>query len=474
MGDWNETKVINTGVKNGGKTRYYSTGDLYPWVQAMPGKQIHTGGPYHNATVTLEYGTPSWDVTHGSWHSMDWLQQILPAQIATGDNVWSPFVAAGWSEQEELNTRPAQWLGFLKMLTITGAEYFYSGFFSLHHPFPDSRNWIWQAAAPPLAQALTSNWLDVLYEGELLRGDMPIAPVRCAVMQPLSDPMEWVWLDGLDNWQLNTSKYEPYRFWAGSQSVAVMVRKLAEAEVYVIAGTVQPQSNFNEAPLAQDVQITLPNATHPGGPGTDVRFTVRRQGSMYILNNTADLKRPVMRQVDSWHEATHLLRWSSDFACEAELHDDHARADPANLHTELAANAQHERDFVGATSYTALGDGDALRFTVTPRPMRVNEYGVAQGPVSHRRYAVKLRARSTEPGAAISVSGPDGAEIGVVAAEGRAFTWAAAAQSNSVADEEGAESAVSIVSLPTGVSSTLTVTASGGLDIDSLRLVEQP
>ena len=54
MGDWNETKVINTGVKNGGKTRYYSTGDLYPWVQAMPGKRIHTGGPYHNATVTLE------------------------------------------------------------------------------------------------------------------------------------------------------------------------------------------------------------------------------------------------------------------------------------------------------------------------------------------------------------------------------------------------------------------------------------
>ena len=197
---------------------------------------------------------------------------------------------------------------------------------------------------------------------------------------------------------------------------------------------------------------------------------------MYILNNTADLKRPVMRQVDSWHEATHLLRWSSDFAYEAELHDDHARADPANLHTELAANAQHERDFVGATSYTALGDGDALRFTVTPRPMRVNEYGVAQGPVSHRRYAVKLRARSTEPGAAISVSGPDGAEIGVVAAEGRAFTWAAAAQSSAAglaaADEE--DPAMSVVLLPTGGPSTLTVTASGALDIDSLRLVEQP
>lgn len=32
------------------------------------------------------------------------------------------------------------------MLVVTGAEYFYGGFFSLHPPFPDSRNWIWQVS----------------------------------------------------------------------------------------------------------------------------------------------------------------------------------------------------------------------------------------------------------------------------------------------------------------------------------------
>ena len=189
-------------------------------------------------------------MTHGSWHSIDWLQQILPSQISTGDVVWSPFVAAGWSEREELNARPAQWLGLLKLLTVTGsvhpieittlpytkqlrvsassfsthlllsshvhhlnahtssskvhahictcentfkhthththtlttgAEWFYMGFFSLHPPFPDSRNWIWQAAAPAYAQAVASNWLDVLYNGELLQGDAPVPPISCQV-----------------------------------------------------------------------------------------------------------------------------------------------------------------------------------------------------------------------------------------------------------------------------------------------------
>ena len=50
--------------------------------------------------------------------------------------------------KEELNTRPAQWLGFLKLLAATGAEYFYTGFFNLHPAFPDPRNWVWQGAAP--------------------------------------------------------------------------------------------------------------------------------------------------------------------------------------------------------------------------------------------------------------------------------------------------------------------------------------
>ena len=85
MGAWPETRSINTPVMNGGKLRHYSTADFYPWIQTNKRSTM-----YNNASVkvSLEYGIPSWDVTHGSWHSIDWLQQVLPTQIATGDTVW--------------------------------------------------------------------------------------------------------------------------------------------------------------------------------------------------------------------------------------------------------------------------------------------------------------------------------------------------------------------------------------------------
>jgi hypothetical protein len=192
FGEWNETRKINTPMMNGGKKRYYSTGDYYPWWnvnrKGPTTEKCHTvrnKTTCVNVTAELEYGTPSWDISHGANRGVDWLAQMLPSQIATGDTLWSPFIAAGWSEQEELNTRPAQWLGFLKLLAVTGAEFFYTGFFNLHPAFPDPRNWVWQGAAPAYAQAVTSHYLDVLYEGDLLRGDMPVPPIEdCFVIGP--------------------------------------------------------------------------------------------------------------------------------------------------------------------------------------------------------------------------------------------------------------------------------------------------
>jgi hypothetical protein len=70
---------------------------------------------------------------------------------------------------------------------------------TLRHPaFPDPRNWVWQGAAPSYAQAISSHFLDVLYEGELLRGDMPVPPIEdCFVIAPLSAPMAWVTAQGM-------------------------------------------------------------------------------------------------------------------------------------------------------------------------------------------------------------------------------------------------------------------------------------
>ena len=73
-------------------------------------------------------GNFTWDVPQGAWHGLDWMNYVLPAQTKVGDNVYAPFVSAGWSEREELNFRPGQWLGFLKSLAVSGAEYFNVGF----------------------------------------------------------------------------------------------------------------------------------------------------------------------------------------------------------------------------------------------------------------------------------------------------------------------------------------------------------
>ena len=77
--------------------------------------------PRH-ASVDMYVTHPrEWDVGAGSWHGVDWLSMVLPSQIASGDNVYTPFVSPGWNAAEEKNVRPAQWLGLLKMVAVTGA-----------------------------------------------------------------------------------------------------------------------------------------------------------------------------------------------------------------------------------------------------------------------------------------------------------------------------------------------------------------
>ena len=85
-------------------------------------------------------------------------EMYVPSQIKAGDEIFSPFVAAGWESAVEKNMRPAQWLGFLKIMTALGAEYVETGFFT---PLVFSAKWknvqlpqnyVWQAAAPAYAQ----------------------------------------------------------------------------------------------------------------------------------------------------------------------------------------------------------------------------------------------------------------------------------------------------------------------------------
>lgn len=61
---------------------------------------------------------------------LDYLELYRPSEIKAGDEIFSPFVAAGWRSAVETNMRPAQWLGFLKIMTALGAEYVETGFFA--------------------------------------------------------------------------------------------------------------------------------------------------------------------------------------------------------------------------------------------------------------------------------------------------------------------------------------------------------
>lgn len=193
-----------------------------------------------------------------------------------------------------------------------------------------------------------------------------------------------------------TSLRSIYRFWAGSQSVAVFVRMLRNVThsnmgKYVIASTIQPQSNVNDAPLELNITITL--------NGTKVRLTTRRQGSVHLLTNASH--RPVIRQLDSHHEATHFLRWSSDFKLEAELHDEHAIIAPREPglglepSTELAPDAAHSHDFAGSTTFVTLcaGQQQQLKFSLTPRPLHLASGG-RTCTASTRVYNVTIRARA--------------------------------------------------------------------------------
>lgn len=222
-----------------------------------------------------------------------------PPEIALGDRFFSPFIAPGWSEKEELNLRPSQDLAILKSLMAAGAEYIHVGFFnSAARP----ANWIWQAVMPVYSQGVATAVADLWRHSSLLRGDMPLPTWRCytngtplkgnKTLQELCAKFPLSAAEcGFTNvvaqgqrcaapstggWHAPVS----YRFWAGSQSIPVYVRKHDSKDQYLVVASVQPQSNMiGNAPDTANITIYL---THD----LPVAFEARRQGSVYVLDMT--------------------------------------------------------------------------------------------------------------------------------------------------------------------------------------------
>lgn len=243
-------------------------------------------GYYYSTPDVYVRWPDNWRYWVSSWHGWQWIVQSRATELAVGDKLYSPFVSAGWDATESVNVRPAQYMGLLKALQGSGAEFFYPGFFSLEAPWPDSKNWIWQAAQPSYTQALLSKVPTYLYSADLMAGDIPDSYV--------------------------TPVNPGYNFYTGRSNTIVTVRKVTGQEKYLISGTLQPISNYGGTALEDTVTITL--------AGQALKINIRRQGSVYVYDKTTTPA--TFYQLDSWHEYKHPSRWSTDFYFDAEVTDD--------------------------------------------------------------------------------------------------------------------------------------------------------
>ena len=100
FGNWTYTREIGSQMMNEQtqKLAYYSTQDIY-----------------------VEHPSEWWGF-FGPDHGVSWTAEMRASEIADGDTLYSPFMAAGWSGKAENNWRPAQWLGYLKIQSAWGAE----------------------------------------------------------------------------------------------------------------------------------------------------------------------------------------------------------------------------------------------------------------------------------------------------------------------------------------------------------------
>ncbi|HXC05836.1 MAG TPA: hypothetical protein VNZ86_13835 [Bacteroidia bacterium] len=284
--------------------------DRYKW-SIMKKIQTPQHGMYYSTPDFYPRWPKNWKDWSGPWHGWSWIDYGRKTEIKAGDKLFSPFVCAGWSDKPEEDVRPGQWLGLLKCLSVIGAEYYYTGYFNLHAPFTNPGTYVWQAAMPAYAQAITSRFEDVLRDGDVLYD-----------------------ADGIPRITWKTE--DPH--------VLITVRKHSKKEKYIICGTYQPFSNdANEIPEKRNVTIHL--------GAEDLSFEIRRQGSIYVYEKTPAGK-TLFYQIDSWHENAHPDYWSDDFRFEAEV------ADATLSNDELVTTSEgNPGDYTHATTYLKMSKG---------------------------------------------------------------------------------------------------------------------
>jgi hypothetical protein len=293
--DWHFSKTSCSKIKD----NYYSTPDFYP-------------------------RTPdNWKSWKGAWHGWKWINDGRKEEIKDGDKFFSPFVAAGWSFNPEKDMRPAQWLGLLKCLGVVGAEFYYAGYFNLKAPFSLPENYVWQAAMPAYAQAITTQYEDVFFKGNVLFD----------------------------------AKNEPIITYPNSENdVIVSVRKHDTMEKYVIAATVQPSSNIERFPLQKNITIKIGNQ--------ELKIEARRQGSVYVYDKS--VSPAIFYQLDKWHQYEHPSRWRKEWINEAEVLDNSSIASTQLIKTEYTNNSK-STDFTNVESFVEINTNQWVEYTINKR-----------------------------------------------------------------------------------------------------------
>jgi hypothetical protein len=329
------------GLKGTTFTLYGTDGgplDRYTWTEARK-VQTPIRGQYYATPDFYPRWPDNWRMWKGPWRGWEWLDISRKVEMAAGDTFFSPFIAAGWSRTEADNVRPSQWLGLVKHLGVIGAPFYYTGFFNegrAGDTYADPKNYVWQAAIPAYAQAITSRYESLLWKGDVLR-DVQGKPII--------------------TWE------------TGDPRILVTVRKDASAPRYIICGNINPNTN-----IAGNVPDTAPTRIILGQD--TIRFEVRRQGSVYLLD-LSQPQAPVFYQVDTWHEAGHPIWWSENFQVEAEVWD---AARGATRHTLRPAGVR-PGDFRQWTTYVRLDPaGGQVSTTLTSRK-----------PVTHAQWTGTLR-----------------------------------------------------------------------------------
>jgi len=346
--NWQETRELNS-LTNGQR---YSSGDIY-----MQRPNV-------------------WRFWQGAAHGWQFVAESRFTEISMGDKLYSPFVSAGWVD-EELIPRPAQWLGFLKVISMSGAEYFQTGYFVTAQPYQNPNNYVWQMAIPGYAEAVATRYQDILFNGTLMNGDVPANSI-------------------------NNTTQPGYSFFAGDMTKLVVARKHNTLSKYAITGTIQPNSNFvGNAPLTGTASINL--------DGQNLKFNVRRQGSTYIYDKSNALA-PIFYQLDGWHENTHPYYWSKDFVFEGELFDN------------TTSTANEIKTYVPAG--TIAGDYTNFTSCIGFKSVGVAEYNFTTRGTTNTTYYFWIKARSkngSSTGFSVSMDGVTKGSINCIADTN--WTW---------------------------------------------------